>query len=1109
MEHPVHHVPPWLRGQAPPPHVPDHLRILSTAESRESKPAPGLFVDQPMRLNFIDRDRRPPSSRFRPSSIAEPKETHTVAVDIDEQTGNKLINEYEIIGELGRGEHGKVKLGVHGRTGRKVAIKVVQRYSKRRRLGKLGNPEDKVKREVAILKKARHPNVVSLLEVIDDSNQQKAYIVLEYVENGEIIWRRKGLPEICIVDKKRLEREKRGVADTQSFIAESQQFVKYARLQRERLQKERKARRKHGSHNRPFNPYGWSLEFGGDTDEELASSDEPSPESKPSPDSSVEASSPSEWRAAMETNRYWPDFVRLGRDDEDDLPVFGSPDLAEEPDDCSYVPCLTMRQVRSAFQDAVLGLEYLHYQGIIHRDIKPANLLVSKHKHIKISDFGVSYLGKPIRDDEDGDDISSDAASSFDDARELSKTVGTPAFYAPELCYAGPENEGEPYVPPKITEAIDIWSLGVTLYAMTFGRLPFNYDEHSLFHNIVHTPVFVPEKRLVPVESKPPPKHGNSAPASPPRSDVRADEELVYEPIDVDLRDLIKRLLTKDPAHRITTKEIKEHPWLLRDKERPDRWLADTDPSKQAGGHKIEVSREEVTQAVTRVPFMQRVKSNVARIGSSLFGKGIGSSTSTITSLAGGDTSTSKTKESSSRLSTDGYTHTQTPSSGSLLGMSRSPSAFSLSARLGLKARSSPSNVDVVQQRPAGEQHTPSEPLPARTIDDGQEPPASVGSATTGSGVGTPTHEPRGDGAKDTSSDGHESDDDYDDDDEDDGAMFFGGGDWEEEQRPPQPSRFGPAPLTTTYDSSWRLSTAATDARPAQPLPVVSPEASRPQSQLSWQPQPYYRRATRQYSARYDDVSPPDRRFDVTSGSDSAGGTYTGRSSYDVEGARARLDEITIGPDDTRETALYKQRQFQQKYFHPSLASNNTGDSAGSAAGGGGGGYGFGAASYASSRGSDWGEYLTAQHDSRMSIDDTYREEDMPAVPVTRSQSPPSAPPVFSSAASHRTGTSRTSLVLPDATLASPDSFVTPYEDPNAVATRQRVHVPVPDRDEPQLYARFMPNTRSLGMSPTQSDLASEVSYEEEEESDEEDGMLYLGRVSRPKIQMKKREDGA
>jgi [calcium/calmodulin-dependent protein kinase] kinase len=149
-----------------------------------------------------------------------------VEVDRDLLTGNKLINDYEILDELGRGQHGKVKLGRHVRTGQKVAIKIVQRYSKRRRLGKLGNPEDKVKKEVAILKKARHPNVVSLLEVIDDPHQQKVYIVLEYVENGEIVWRKKGSKEIVAADKRRLDREKRGIPDSPSFLEECQQLVR-------------------------------------------------------------------------------------------------------------------------------------------------------------------------------------------------------------------------------------------------------------------------------------------------------------------------------------------------------------------------------------------------------------------------------------------------------------------------------------------------------------------------------------------------------------------------------------------------------------------------------------------------------------------------------------------------------------------------------------------------------------------------------------------------------------------------------------------------------------------------------------------------------------------
>jgi [calcium/calmodulin-dependent protein kinase] kinase len=133
---------------------------------------------------------------------------------VDPVSGRKLINHYEIIDELGRGTHGKVKLGRDLQTADSyVAIKIVERYSKRRRLGKLGNAEDKVKKEVAILKKARHPNVVALLEVIDDPSRKKVYIVLEWVERGEITWRVKAPKEIAIVEARRYEREKRANSD--------------------------------------------------------------------------------------------------------------------------------------------------------------------------------------------------------------------------------------------------------------------------------------------------------------------------------------------------------------------------------------------------------------------------------------------------------------------------------------------------------------------------------------------------------------------------------------------------------------------------------------------------------------------------------------------------------------------------------------------------------------------------------------------------------------------------------------------------------------------------------------------------------------------------------
>src|ERR1700712_3890999 len=121
--------------------------------------------------------------------------THLAEIGVDSMSGHKLVNHYEIIDELGRGVHGKVKLGRNLENGQYVAIKIVERESKRRRLGRTDNQETKIKREIAILKKARHPNIVGLLEVIDDPAKKKVYIVLEHVELGEVRWRVKAEDE--------------------------------------------------------------------------------------------------------------------------------------------------------------------------------------------------------------------------------------------------------------------------------------------------------------------------------------------------------------------------------------------------------------------------------------------------------------------------------------------------------------------------------------------------------------------------------------------------------------------------------------------------------------------------------------------------------------------------------------------------------------------------------------------------------------------------------------------------------------------------------------------------------------------------------------------------
>ncbi|XP_050502201.1 calcium/calmodulin-dependent protein kinase kinase 1 isoform X1 [Diabrotica virgifera virgifera] len=188
------------------------------------------------------------------------------------------------------------------------------------------------------------------------------------------------------------------------------------------------------------------------------------------------------------------------------------------------------------FRDVVLGIEYLHYQRIIHRDIKPANLLLSDAGRVQIADLGVcnEFHG-------------SDAF--------LSNTAGTPAFSAPEALndqkQAGFSGKGT-----------DIWSMGVTLYAFVYGQVPF-YEGNivGLYSKIKSQPVVFPEK-----------------PA-----------------ISEGLKDLIRKMLVKEPTQRITLPEIKVHPWVTRNGQCPL-------PSEEENCHLVEVTEEEVAKVITSIP---------------------------------------------------------------------------------------------------------------------------------------------------------------------------------------------------------------------------------------------------------------------------------------------------------------------------------------------------------------------------------------------------------------------------------------------------------------------------------------------------------------------------
>eukprot|EP00760_Papus_ankaliazontas_P009176 PhM_4_TR13977/c4_g7_i3/m.15593/K07359/CAMKK2; calcium/calmodulin-dependent protein kinase kinase 2 len=95
--------------------------------------------------------------------------------------GNKVVNNYVVLGELGTGSYGKVKLAIDMVTQQTVAIKVLNRT----RLKKIG-AHDSIHREISVMESMRHPNIVRLLSVIDDPSAEKMYLVMEYLPCGTL-----------------------------------------------------------------------------------------------------------------------------------------------------------------------------------------------------------------------------------------------------------------------------------------------------------------------------------------------------------------------------------------------------------------------------------------------------------------------------------------------------------------------------------------------------------------------------------------------------------------------------------------------------------------------------------------------------------------------------------------------------------------------------------------------------------------------------------------------------------------------------------------------------------------------------------------------------------
>ncbi|KAI9203054.1 kinase-like domain-containing protein [Polychytrium aggregatum] len=154
-------------------------------------------------------------------------------------------------------------------------------------------------------------------------------------------------------------------------------------------------------------------------------------------------------------------------------------------------------EARKFVTQIISALEHCHSLNIVHRDLKAENLLLGDEMTIKISDFGLSNV--------------------FDKAKTLGTCCGSPVYSAPELI------EGRRYIGPEV----DIWSLGVNVYAMVVGDLPFaDSNISALYESILKGKYEIPDF------------------------------------VSAECRDFISKLLVVNPKKRYTCAQIKEHPWL-------------------------------------------------------------------------------------------------------------------------------------------------------------------------------------------------------------------------------------------------------------------------------------------------------------------------------------------------------------------------------------------------------------------------------------------------------------------------------------------------------------------------------------------------------------------
>lgn len=189
---------------------------------------------------------------------------------------------------------------------------------------------------------------------------------------------------------------------------------------------------------------------------------------------------------------------------------------------------LPENEARFIFKQVLYGLGHCHCRSVLHRDIKLDNVLLDNEKGIKLCDFGVSKIIKKHQ--------------------FIREQCGTPAYIAPEII-ADEGYEGF---------FADLWSLGVVLYAMLCGTVPFKAPNMKELHVLIK------------------------------KGDYKFPVEISEES-----KDLIRKLLVLNPPDRMSIPEILAHPWVKED----DEEESEADESDLVNG--VSMSRNECSSSAS------------------------------------------------------------------------------------------------------------------------------------------------------------------------------------------------------------------------------------------------------------------------------------------------------------------------------------------------------------------------------------------------------------------------------------------------------------------------------------------------------------------------------